>query len=88
MSEMEKLNLDELEEVVGGANVTVHNPTVDYANIREAPGLDSVVLCQAKNGTKLITTGKRVKKDGYIWCEVYLATGSDPGWVTKHLLDF
>ena len=88
MSDMKKLGLDALDEVVGGAVVYVQNDAVDYANIRMEPGLDSLVLAKVKNGTKLITTGPKVKKDGYIWYQVVLATGSDPGWIAGSLIGF
>ncbi len=88
MSDINKLDLGDLEQVAGGANAVVNNTTVDYANIREQPGLNSLILAQVKNGTKLVTTGKSVKKDGYNWLQVYLATGSDPGWVAESLLKF
>ena len=88
MSEMDKLNLDALDEVAGGKIVEVKNDAVNYANIREQPGLNSTVLAKISNGTKLNTTGNKVKKDGYIWYEVTLATGSDVGWIAGSLIGY
>ena len=85
---MNRINDAALENVVGGVNVTVHNDAVNYANIRVAPGLDSKIIGRVDNGTKLITTGRKVTKDGYVWYEVQLATGSDDGWIAGSLIGF
>ena len=65
MAEMNKLNVDALENVAGGATRTVANDAVDYANVREKPGLNSKVMFKIPNGEKVYTTGKKVTKDGY-----------------------
>lgn len=88
MSEMNKINPDELESVAGGAIRTVHNDAVDYANIRKAPGLDSKIFFTIKNGEKVTTTGKKVKKDGYIWYEIMLAGAYDTGWIAGSLIGY
>ena len=88
MSEMNKLNAEALENVVGGATVTVQNDSVGYAYIREAPGLNAPILASVKNGTKLVTLGQKVKKDGYVWYCVMLATGSDDGWIAGSLIGY
>ena len=65
MTDMNKINVEALENVAGGYEKhTVHNDAVSYANIRKAPGLDSKVFFTIKNGEQVITTGKKVKKDG------------------------
>ena len=88
MTEMNKINVDALENVTGGVIRTVENDAVNYANIRLAPGLDSKVLAKVKNGTKVNTTGRTVKADGYVWYEVTLVSGSDYGWIAGSLIGY
>ena len=89
MTEMNKINVEALENVAGGYEKhTVHNDAVSYANIRKAPGLDSKVFFTIKNGEQVITTGKKVKKDGYVWYEIMLAGAYDTGWIAGSLIGF
>ena len=88
MSELNKINEEALEEVVGGAIRTVHNDAVPYANVREAPGLNSTVAARLANGVKVRTTGNKVKKDGYVWYEITLVDGSDYGWIAGSLIGY
>ena len=88
MSEMNKLNLDALANVVGGEHATVSNDSVSYVNCRVAPSMNAEILFTIPNGTDLSLTGNRVNRDGYTWCEVRLAGGYDYGWVCEHLLVF
>ena len=86
---MNKINFEALENVAGGYEKhTVHNDAVSYANIRKAPGLDSKVFFTIKNGEQVITTGKKVKKDGYVWYEIMLAGAYDTGWIAGSLIGF
>ena len=88
MADMDKISAEALEGVAGGVERTVHNDAVDYANIREAPGLNSKVFFTIKNGEKLHTTGRTVKKDGYVWYEVMLAGAYDTGWIAGSLIGY
>ena len=89
MTEMNKINVEALENVAGGYEKhTVHNNAVSYANIRKAPGLDSKVFFTIKNGEQVLTTGKKVKKDGYVWYEIMLAGAYDTGWIAGSLIGF
>jgi len=89
MTDMNKINFEALENVAGGYEKhTVHNDAVSYANIRKAPGLDSKVFFTIKNGEQVITTGKKVKKDGYVWYEIMLAGAYDTGWIAGSLIGF
>ena len=89
MTDMNKINFEALENVAGGYEKhTVHNDAVSYANIRKAPGLDSKVFFTIKNGEQVITTGKKVKKDGYVWYEIMLAGAYDTGWIAGGLIGF
>lgn len=88
MSEMNKVDVDELEEVAGGKIVTVTNNAINYANARFTPGLNGKVVSKIYNGTKLKTTGRRVKKDGYVWYEASLLGGTDIIWIAGSLIGF
>ena len=89
MTDMNKINVEALENVAGGYEKhTIHNDAVSYANIRKAPGLDSKVFFTIKNGEQVITTGKKVKKDGYVWYEIMLAGAYDTGWIAGSLIGF
>ena len=50
MTEMNKINFEELENVAGGKDVQVHNSSVPYANLRKAPGFDAPIKCKLDNG--------------------------------------
>ena len=85
---MKKINDDALENVTGGKTVTVHNDSVNYANIRRTPGLNTEVLFTVKNGTQLMTTGNKITRDGYTWYEVMLAGAFDYGWIAGSLIGY
>jgi uncharacterized protein YgiM (DUF1202 family) len=89
MTDMNKMSVEALENVAGGyESHTVHNDAVSYANIRKAPGLDSKVFFTIKNGEQVLTTGRKVKKDGYVWYEIMLAGAYDTGWIAGSLIGF
>ena len=89
MTEMKKINFEELENVAGGKDVQVHNSSVPYANLRKAPGLDAPIKCKLDNGDWVGTTGRKVKKDGYVWYEVYVLGCEDfGGWISGSLIGF
>ena len=89
MTEMNKINFEELENVAGGKDVQVKNPSVPYANLRKAPGLDAPIKCKLDNGDWVGTTGRKVKKDGDVWYEVYVLGCEDLfGWISGSLIGF
>lgn len=90
MSEgMKKIDGQDLENVVGGKDCQVHNDAVPYANLRTAPGLDAPVRIKLENGDWVCTTGGKVKKDGYVWYEVYVIGSEDlGGWIAGSLIGF
>lgn len=87
MSEMKKLSENELEEVVGGVILTIKNDSLKFADVREKPGLKNPVIATLENGTKVRTTGLKIKKDGRTWYEVTLLSGSDNAWIPGDMLD-
>lgn len=86
MADFDKINDEALEDVTGGEERTVHNDTVNYANVRQNPGLSASIIGTVYNGTKVCTTGKRATKDGFVWCEIYF--GSGLGWIAAHLIGY
>ncbi len=87
MSENNKINPEALENVVGGATRTVDNDSASYANVREAPGLNSKVMFKIPNGESVITTGYKVKKDGYVWYEI-VCNAHPNGWIAGSLIGY
>ena len=88
MTDIRKINDTELNDVVGGKRVVVHNDSVNYANVRVTPGLNTEVLFTVKNGTELYTTGNKITRDGYTWYEVNLAGAYDYGWIAGSLIGY
>ena len=84
----EMINEMALEEVIGGVTRTVQNDACSYTNVREEPGFTGTVCFKANNGTRVVTTGETVKKDGYVWYEVTLLDGSDNAWIAGSLIGF
>ena len=89
MTDMNKINIAALENVAGGKDVQVYNPSVPYANLRKAPGLAAPIKCKLDNGDWVGTTGRKVTKDGYTWYEVYVLGAEDfGGWISGSLIGF
>ncbi len=87
MTNMVKINDQELENVVGGRTVTVRNDASSYTNLRAKAGLKSDVVLRLENGDLLETTGKTKQKDGYVWYQVYVIGAEDCfGWVAASLV--
>ena len=59
MSDFVELNMDELEQVIGGRTATVNTGTPDNAAIRNAPG-NGAIIASLKNGTLVDTVGTPV----------------------------
>ena len=86
---MNKINEAALGNVTGGKDVQVNNPSVPYANLRKAPGLNAPIKCRLDNGEWVGTTGRTEKKDGYVWYEVYVIGSEDfGGWIAGSLIGF
>jgi uncharacterized protein YgiM (DUF1202 family) len=82
------INDMDLDNVTGGATRTVKNNSLKYANIREGAGLKSKVITKLNNGTKVKTTGNKIRKDGYVWYEITLENGSDNAWIAGSLIGY
>ena len=59
MSDFVELNMDELEQVIGGRTATVNTGTADNAAIRNAPG-NGAIIASLKNGTLVNTVSTPV----------------------------
>ena len=89
MTEMNKINEQALESVTGGATRTVQNDAVNYANVRDEPGLNSNIIGKVMNGNTVETTGRHVWKDGYDWYEFKMgAAGHSTAWIAGSLIGF
>ena len=86
---MKKINDEALENVTGGREVQVRNHEASYANLRTAPGLSSRVKLTLDNGAWVGTTGRKERKDGYTWYEVYVVGAEDcGGWIAGSLIGY
>ena len=85
-----KINVNDLEQVVGGKQNVVNNPHKGYAyvNCRKEPRLDADVFFTIPNGTEVYPTGNVVHNDGFDWYEINLAGAYDYGWVAGHLIGY
>ena len=78
---MNKLNDNQLEQVVGGKTRYVQNGA--GANVRSGPGTSYGKWYHLDEGESCFTNGERVynSDDGYDWVQL-----DDGGWVAAHLL--
>ena len=79
-----KINDESLDQVVGGVWRTVRNDSASYANVREWPGLDDDnVAYKVYNGDSVYTTGRVRYADGYDWYEL-----NDGNWIAGSLIGY
>lgn len=88
MTDMNRLNAEALDKVVGGTESIVNNPHkgFDYVNCRREPNLNSDIFFSIPNGTEVYPTGRVVKNNGFDWYEINLAGAYETGWVAGHLI--
>ena len=82
-SDFNKINEESLENVSGGVRRTVHNDSVNYANVRCGAGLKYDVEYKVYNGTEVYTTGRVKYADGYDWYEL-----DDGCWIAGSLIGY
>ena len=80
-----KLNDQELENVVGGEYRTVNTGDERPAAIRNYPGLNAPVLATLPNGTVANSTGVFVQADGRNWAEIDYPVR---GWIKGSILGY
>ena len=88
MTDMNRINAQELEQVTGGQMNVVYNPHegYPYVNCRKEPSLSAESFFTIPNGTEVFPTGRVVYNDGINWYEINLAGAYDYGWVAGHLI--
>ena len=90
MSDMRELDMEALENVVGGVNKTVNTGTPQNAAIKDAPG-DGKVIASLPNGTVVDTIGapcydRETKRN---WIQVTFVTASGKkkkGWIAASIV--
>lgn len=72
MTEMNKINAEALENVIGGAAKTVNTNTKQNAAVRSGPGTNFEQIASLPNNTTVNFTGKIVfsEKDGRNFAEI------------------
>ena len=86
MSSMQKLNDDELNNVIGGATRYINTHTGSNAVVRSDAGKEFDQVASLANGTRVNTTGETVENfsDGRIWYEIDYPVY---GWIAGSLLE-
>ncbi len=85
MSENNKINDQELENVSGGIYRVVNTGDTRNAAIRNAPGLSTTIIGSLPNGTVANATGRFVRVDGRNWAEIDYPMW---GWIKGSILGF
>lgn len=89
MSDMNKMQEEALENVVGGVKRIVKNDASSYTNVRAGAGLKADIIGRVVNGDEIQTTGKHIVKDGYDWYEFEMgAAGHPTGWIAGSLIGY
>lgn len=72
MSDMKKLNPEELDNIVGGSTKTVQTGTTQNAAVRSGAGKNFPQITSLTNGTKVNFTGyvEFNSADGRNWAEI------------------
>ena len=83
MTDMKKINEQELENVTGGESRTVNTGMKMDAAVRSGAGLGFPQIFSVKNGTAVVTTGKSVHADGRTWYEISAPIN---GWMAGGML--
>lgn len=85
MSDLNKINEEALDSVVGGARRIVDTGDDRNAAIRIAPGLDMEQTASLKNGTVVNATGRFKKADGRNWAEI---DSPVHGWIKASIIGY
>ena len=85
MSEMNKINMEDLEKVVGGIKKTVNTGTSQNAAVRKGPGKSFKQIASLENGTVVNATGKMEYADGRNWSEIIAPVH---GWIASSIIGY
>ena len=83
MTDIKKINDQELENVAGGESRTVNTGMKIDAVVRAGAGLSFPQIASIKNGNTVSTTGACVHADGRSWYEI---SAPVKGWMAGGLL--
>ena len=85
MTELNKINVEALENVIGGVKRTVDTGTSQNAAVRQNPGLNAKQVGSLPNGSKVNATGVFKKADGRNWAQI---NSPVKGWVAASILGY
>lgn len=86
MSELNRINDEALDEVVGGAVRYVDTGSSRHAALRNGPGTGFDQIDSLRNGTKVNTTGRRIynEDDDRYFSEVRV--NGMKGWIASSII--
>ena len=86
MADMNKINVNDLENVAGGEKRQVNTKTTQNGVLRAGPGTSFERVTSYPNGTWVTTTGNvsKNREDGRTWYEL---CSPDYGWMAGRILD-
>ena len=83
MTDMKKINDQELENVAGGESRVVNTGRNIEAVVRSGAGFGFPQISAIKNGNAVMTTGRSVHADGRTWYEICAPVS---GWMAGGML--
>ena len=84
-TEMNKINDEALDNVVGGVKRVVDTGTSQNAAVRDGAGKGYEQIASLKNGTIVNATGKFKKADGRNWAEI---DSPVDGWIAASIIGY
>lgn len=85
MKEMNTINVEALEDVIGGAKRTVNTGTKQNAAVRVKPGVSSKQVGSLPNGTKVNATGAFKRAGGRNWAQINAPV---KGWIKASIIGY
>jgi hypothetical protein len=85
MSDMNKINDQQLEDVVGGVKRVVDTGTSQNAAVRDGAGKSFEQIASLKNGTVVNATGKFRQADGRNWAQI---DSPVDGWIAASIIGY
>ncbi|MBP3877921.1 MAG: SH3 domain-containing protein [Lachnospiraceae bacterium] len=84
-NEINKINDEALDQVVGGVKRTVNTGTSQNAAVRAGAGKGYAVIDSLPNGTNVNATGRFRQADGRSWAQIDYPID---GWIAASILGF
>ena len=85
MSDLNKINDEALNQVVGGVKRIVDTGTSQNAAVRDGAGKGYEQIASLKNGTVVNATGKFREADGRNWAQI---DSPVDGWIAASILGY